>query len=586
MRRLSVALVATTTLLSCAPDDSSFPTVTMSRSALLSELGPFHLRVFPKTATLRCDVALGQVLVNGRRDLAMLPGKNVQPAERCGAAWSTLSPMYGTASPVDSCMERQTSVSVPSGTYVVLVHGQGTFRRPTGETRSGIRGSGCVEVTLGAGATRDVTLAMVEQVDDRARCGDSMLDSNETCDLGAANGMADSGCSAMCQTVERAVNNQTDPRLAAGNQRNPAVSWAPGAPLAVAFDVTDNTEEDVRARYFSPDGADLTEPAALVRDVVAGGGPDQQLHPALAPAASLRGFVAAWETITDRNVLAQTFDDQAPRATTPPRYVSVPVAMTGAVRQQPAVAASASRALVAWREGTGATGALRVSSYALALPLTAPSAAVMLAANVSDAPRAVAAPDGTFVVAWSSAGDIFAQRVSAMGAAMGAAVSASPVSAQVQDQPALAALADGTFVVAWRDAAQDAVDSDGTSVRWVRLSASLQRMGDARTAPTTVAGNQARPTVAAGAGTNPPVLIAWEDATTGHIRGRLVRADGAEVFSRVGGSTRDFAISAGAGSARRNPAAAAGGASVPQFAVAWEGDDGMGTGVRMRLFPQ
>jgi hypothetical protein len=58
------------------------------------------------------------------------------------------------------------------------------------------------------------------------------------------------------------------------------------------------------------------------------------------------------------------------------------------------------------------------------------------------------------------------------------------------------------------------------------------------------------------------------------------------VFSRVGGSTRDFAISAGAGSARRNPAAAAGGASVPQFAVAWEGDDGMGTGVRMRLFPQ
>lgn len=140
-------------LLSCAVDDASFPTVTMTRSAILSELGPFHLRVFPKTGTTRCDVALGQVLVNNRRDLNALPGKNVQPAERCGASWSTLAAMYGTATPVDSCMERQTTVSVPAGTYVVLVHGQGTFRRPTGETRSGIRGSGCVEVTLGARVT-------------------------------------------------------------------------------------------------------------------------------------------------------------------------------------------------------------------------------------------------------------------------------------------------------------------------------------------------------------------------------------------------------------------------------------------------
>jgi hypothetical protein len=558
----------------------------MARSALLSELGPFHLRVFPKTAALRCDVALGQVLVNGRRDLAALPGKNVQPAERCGASWSTLAPMYGTASPVDSCMERQTSVSLPAGTYVVLVHGQGSFRRPTGETRSGIRGSGCVEVTLGAGATRDVTLAMVEQVDDRARCGDGMLDSNETCDLAMANGAAGSGCTAMCQTVERAVNNQTDPRLAAGNQLRPAVSWAPGAPLAVAFDVADATEEDVRARYFDADGADLTEPAALARDIVIGGGPDQQLRPAVAPAPSLMGFVAAWETVSDRNVLAQSYDNQPPRTTTPPRYVSVPVAAAGPVRQQPAVAASAARALVAWREGAGATGMLRVSSFALAQPFTAPTAAVTIAANVSDAPRVAAAPDGSFVVAWTAAGDIFTQRVSAMGAAAGAAVPASPTSAQVQDQPSLAALADGTFVVAWRDAAADNVDGSGTSVRWARLGSNLQRMGDARTAPTTVAGDQAHPTVAVGAGMNPPVLIAWEDAMTGHVRGRLVRADGAEVFSRVGGSTRDFQVSAGAGAARHNPAAAAGGASVAQFAVAWEGDDGAGTGVWVRLFPQ
>lgn len=580
MGRLPFALVAAS-LLSCAPDDASFPTVTMARSALLSELGPFHLRVFPKTDALRCDVALGQVLVNGRRDLNALPGKNVQPAERCGATWSTLSPMYGTASPVDSCMERQTSVSVPAGTYIVLVHGQGTFRRPTGETRSGIRGSGCVEVTLGAGATRDVTLAMREQVDDRARCGDGMLDSNETCDLAAMNGAAGSGCSAMCQTTERAVNAAT-----AGNQRRPAVSWAPGAPLAVAFDVADVTEEDVLARYYDADGAAVTDPAALAREISVGGGPGQQLAPAVAPAPSLTGFVAAWENVNDRNVLAESFDNQAPRTTTPPRYVSVPVAMAGTARQAPAVAISASRVLVAWREGAGATGALKVTSFALAQPLAQATTPATVAMNVSDVPRAAAAPDGTFVVAWVAAGDVFVQRVSAMGAPSGAAVLASPISAQVQDQPALASVGDGTFVVAWRDAANDAADANGTAVRWARLGANLQRMGDARTAPTTVMGDQARPSVAVGAGMNPPVLIAWEDAPTGHIRGRVVRADGAEVFSRAGGSTADFAVSAGAGGARHNPSAAAGGAGVPQFAVAWEGDDAAGSGVWLRLFPQ
>ena len=149
-----------------------------------------------------------------------------------------------------------------------------------------------------------------------------------------------------------------------------------------------------------------------------------------------------------------------------------------------------------------------------------------------------------------------------------------------------AAIGDGTFVVAWRDAAPDGVDGDGTAVRWARLGSNLQRVGDARSAATTVAGDQARPTLAVGAGMNPTLLIAWEDAPSGHIRGRLVRADGAEVFSRIGGSTRDFQLSAGAGAPRRSPAAAAGGATLPQFAVAWEGEDAAGAGVHLRLFPQ
>jgi hypothetical protein len=162
------------------------------------------------------------------------------------------------------------------------------------------------------------------------------------------------------------------------------------------------------------------------------------------------------------------------------------------------------------------------------------------------------------------------------------------VSAQIQDQPAAAALDDG-LVVAWRDDVNDA--SNSPTIRWARVGANLQRVGDAREAPTTTAGNQLHPTVAVGTSAAPSILIAWEDESTRQIRGRLVRADGSAVFSRVGASTNDFQISDGDGAVLRNdPAAGAGGATLAQFAVAWEDTDASSMPARRaimtRLFPQ
>lgn len=589
---LAFALLTAGAVGSCAPaadDAAPLPTMRLLGGALLSELGPFHLRVFAKTAAMRCDAALGQVLINGRRDLAALPGRAVQPADRCGAQWPSLQSMYGTASPVDECMRGQTlTASVAPGAYVVLVHGQGQFRTPTGEMRSGIRGSGCAEVTLGAGVTNGITVAMVEQADDRAVCGDGRLDSNESCDLGMEmNGAAGSGCSAQCQTLPRLASNNDGP-LAVGDRRHASVSWAPGVPLVVAFDVVSRTFTDVRARYFTADGGPPTA-GALAADVALDDGMGVQQYASIAPVATPPGFVGAWESGTGsaRNVVAEAFENRAPPTSMDARYVSVPVAAAATLRQQPSVAVAGNRALVVWREGTDASAVLRAVTYEVGLPLSAPSAPVQITPVSVGLPRAVALRDGGFAVVWSATGDIFARKVSSAGALAGEAVLISPISAQIQDQPAAAALEDG-IAVAWHDEASDAMGSP--TVRWARTGANLQRVGDAHEAPTTLAGDQIHPTIAVGT-TNPPnVLVAWEDVATHHIRGRLSTALGVAAFSRVGASTSDFQISVGDDVSRTDPSAAAGGTTLPQFAVAWEDADTSSTttrrGIAVRLFPQ
>ncbi len=585
---LSFALltVGAASCASRAEDAAPLPTMRLLGGALLSELGPFHVRIFPRAATMRCDATLGQVLVNGRRDLSALPGRAVQPEQRCGGQWASMQAMFGTASPVDECMRgQQLTASVSPGTYLVLVHGQGTFRSPTGETRSGIRGSGCAEVTLGEGATNGITIPMVEQADDRAMCGDARLDSNETCDLGMGmNGVEGSECSAQCQTLPRLASN--NPGTGTGDRHHASVSWAPGAPLVVGFDIVSSTT-DVRARFFSVDGA-LPTAGALASDVALDDGPGVQKYPSIAPLTSPAGLVGAWESGvgTVRNVVAEAFENRAPPVSDP-RYARVEAAAAGTHRQQPSIAVTGSRALVVWREGSDASSVLRAVTYGVNFPLSAPTTPVQITPASVGAPRAVGLRDGNFAVVWSAMGDIFARKVSAMGALMGDAVQINPISAVTQDQPAAASLEDGV-VVAWHDATPDGMGSP--TIRWARTGSNLQRMGDAHDAPTTAAGDQLNPAVAVGTGASPSVLIVWQDADTQHIRGRLSTADGVALFSRVGASTNDFAISSGADGMRVEPSAAAGGMASPQFAVAWEDADPSATtprrGIMLRLFPQ
>lgn len=564
----------------CAADPSAAPPFMVSLDELmLSDLvGPLHLRVFPRGA-LRCDAASGQVRdAAGQRVLAGLPGRDVTPAVRCGSGWSTQSARFGTATPVDTCFtaSQPTTVAINDpGAYIVLVHGQGDLRLPDGTTRSEILGSGCADVTVAAGQQQSATVVLREQRP-VGRCGDEVLDFDEACDLGAANAdTIDAACSTRCQTPVVRANTET-----AGLQRRPSVVWPTGRRLVVAWQVENVPAEDVKARFFAPDGSPETMFGALRNEVVLGGGASSQTAPALTPvtAGTLRGFAGAWETlqVTPGNVAAQVFNDDPPTGS-----AALPAA--GARRVSPTVAASADRLLLAWREpGTG----LRASSFSpLARPLGAASAPVSVADGEVGDPRAVALSDGSFAVVWSAGGDIFARRISAAGAPMDAAVQVNPNSAETQDLPCAAALPEGGLVVAWQDAARDAADMDATAIRWVRLDASLRAMGTAATANTTTAGPQSHPTLAVAGGTPSTVLFAWEDEATGTIRGRLRRADDRDAFARLGGTSADFLVSE-ATPAQHRPAAAFGGPMGDRFVVAWEAGEVVGAGVAVRQFPR
>jgi len=541
--------------------------------------GSLHLRVFPKGA-LRCDAVSGQIRDEADGSaLGSIPGRAVEPVLRCGAQWAANAARFGTASPVDECFNRAdgATVSVPDpGSYLVLVHGQGDIRLPDNTTRSGVLGAGCAEVTVAPGQQQSLTITLREQRP-AGVCGDGTLDFDESCDLGAENGGAT--CSAQCQTVPQQASTRSD-----GEARSVAVVWGREQRLVVAWHVENTTTEDVRARYFTREGAPELMFGALLNDVNLGSGPGLQSSVRVAPYAGAvgRGFVGTWETDMPQNVALQAFDDNAPATTAP----TVAAAPASGRNNGPAIAASTDRVVAVWRalDSGGRALGVRAAGTALAARLSAPGAMATQQVFAGDVLSvAVAArPDGRFVAVWSSGGDIQARLLDGNGAPQGAAeVRVNANAAEVQDQPAVAALPNGEVVVAWRDAARDASDNEGASIRGAGLDANLARVGGVGVANTTTAGGQSVPALAVSGGSAPVVLVAWRDEATGLVRGRLRNPDDTDVFARLGRGAGDFAVSDGR--AAGGVAATSGSVDNGRFAVAWVREGGP---VMVRQFPR
>jgi hypothetical protein len=142
----------------------------------------------------------------------------------------------------------------------------------------------------------------------------------------------------------------------------------------------------------------------------------------------------------------------------------------------------------------------------------------------------------------------------------------------------VASLADGRFAVVWSksgDVFVQRYDERGIAIA-----------GD-QTSPVNdivTEGAQTEPAIAALPASGGAYVVAWRDASSGHIRARFLGGTSGFLFNNVNGQSTEFQASRADGRDRVAPVLAAGG-SGPFVAIGWEDKSASGAGIVVRRFP-
>ncbi len=193
------------------------------------------------------------------------------------------------------------------------------------------------------------------------------------------------------------------------------------------------------------------------------------------------------------------------------------------------------------------------------------------------APRVAGSPNGWVVTFQGSAGsdpDGIVAHLVQPGPIVSAPIAVNLQTQGLQDQPDAAMLADGRFAITWRGSGD---------VFAQRYSAAGQAVGGDQDAPinTTIDGEQSQPTIEGSSAAGSFFATAWSDAS-GSIRARFLGATSGFLFNSVTGQNDDFAATPeGLAGSRSRPAVAVGGNG--HVVVGWQ-DDAAG-GVHARRFP-
>jgi CSLREA domain-containing protein len=195
------------------------------------------------------------------------------------------------------------------------------------------------------------------------------------------------------------------------------------------------------------------------------------------------------------------------------------------------------------------------------------------------AQRAVAvAADGSSLVVWhddAGAGDVYAQRYDASGAAVGSAFRVNTTTADAQSTPEVAVGGDGHWWVVWASVDQDAVGTSGIYAQ--RYAADGSALGGEFQVNTTTAGDQSLPSIAVDASGD--AVIVWQHGagTPEDIRGQRFdatgTAQGAEFTVNTVASTDPMHAKVAMDATGR-------------FVVTWQNtnQDGAGAGIFARLY--
>jgi len=485
---------------SCAtPDEIRIPGVELRDPlGLMDVVGELRLLVFTADV-LGCDSATGTTTPSLDEDMAALfPDATVD---------------------LRFSQDEQETVNVDAGSYTILVRGWGTD--PVSGRMNVIVATGCQTVDVGSGATMDVTIEMRDVVGEGV-CMDGVLSPDEQCEPGTGpNPCVD------CRTQSFVAHTTTE-----AMQGAPSVAWAAGGRLVLGFDSTEASFPGVRMMVRSETGELVTSPSALAVDApVDVGAIISGAQTTTTVAASGAGFLVAFQDLSTAmveggDILARTFD--ANRTPAGPPFMLAPSA---GMQANPSAAMLADgTALVAFEDATSSSG---LSGRVVASGATSPSGDVFaIGASGGSAPD-VSVAGSSFVVAFASAGNVFAQRFDASGAVMDATPIAVTEGGVGLASPAVAGLGDGSFFVVWQDPGAAEIRGRAFGADGAPVVPSLS--------VNTTPGAPAAPDVAGGADR---FLVTWEDGGT--VRGRLFDGAGMPARNREQPPTGDdFVLGSG-----------------------------------------
>jgi len=435
-------------------------------------------------------------------------------------------------------------------------------------------------------------------------CSDAILQPTEQCAPGGT-----AVCDATCQTKELLLSvgsTQTGTQTGvAGDKTDPYLLWPAGPASGTqgrffafytdkAVSGTGNVEVSLRAMTaeLSPIGAGES-PALAAGSIYLPNGPTFPAPPApfaqSAPSAAfLNGkyYVVFQDdtrtTQTGQDIHLRSMDGAlvAEQGATPLGINGGPAGTGGtsgageaAIQGVPSIAAGPQgRLFIGWEDASQG----KIAGRTLSPPSTLGNQNDLSTGNGNKGVSVAATTTG-WVAVWQSGTGIKLRVVNEDGTPQGSEQTVNE-GGTATERPRVASLPDGRFAVTWSaggDVFVQRYDTKGAKVS-----------GDQTTAVNDVVkdGEQVTPSIASTTAAGGSYVVAWLDASTSHVRGRMLGGSAGFLFNNVNGQSTEFQVSRTEGRTRANPAVASGG-SGPFVAIGWEDKSPTGAGIVARRFP-
>lgn len=464
------------------------------------------------------------------------------------------------------------------------------FEAKAKDGAGGVLAVGCTTATIEQDAV-SITIKMLRFLAPSV-CGDGTLQPTEQCEPGGT-ALCDTDCRSKEILLSVGSSGSKTSTGKAGDKTDPYFLWPQGSGdggrfLALFTDKVSagSGNAEIGLRVMSPDLSPVASPPALAgASILLPNGssfpPDPEPGRQAAPQAAFLGgkyYVVFQDDNSpgssglDIHLRSMNGVFQSGEGPAAPIFVNGGTQGEPQIQQAPSMAAGADRLFIAWEDA--AQG--KIVGRTFTPPATLGDQNDLSSGDGNTRPQVAPTSTG-WITVWKSGSGIKLRAIKTDGTPSGGeqVVNASGAGA---DGGKVATLPDGRFAVVWSaggDVFVQRFDSKGQPVPGDQA----QPVNDVITE-----GAQTQPTIASTPAAGGSYVVAWHDASTGHVRARFLGGSSDFLFNNVNGLSSEFQASREDGRTRAQPSVVVGGAG-PFVAIGWEDSSATGAGIVARRFP-